>query len=105
MPIQEWEITPGRFTVHVTEHDIAIGKRGDASYCAIALALKRTLDLADVEVDDDVFHIGPCVGKMKSLGAISVTGFIQQFDDESLYLPEPIDIDLELEYREYSEAE
>lgn len=43
-------VLPKSITLDITEEDIALGRRADATCCPIARALKRQLNVSDVEV-------------------------------------------------------
>lgn len=64
------------FRVDVTAHDIKHG-RSKASFCPIALALKRTLKTHDVSVFDDQVTVD---GFDLEFGS-GIASFVNRFDD------------------------
>lgn len=93
--INEYDLHPGTFTISVGYADILNGKRGNASCCAVALAVRRVLDVQDVEVESDTFRVGSLEGFFKP----SIENFIASFDEGREGL-EPFTCELKLEWRE-----
>ena len=96
------EVKQGRYHVAVLPADIACGKRGDADGCPIALALKRTLGIDEIEVDGHRLRLGEFSeydGIVEKDKRDTVDAFIACFDDG--IDPEPFDFDLTVEPREY----
>ena len=87
----EYQVSPGKYHITVTQQDILCGVRGDGSACAVAVALNRALDIDSAEVSDRHIRVGALAGD----GPESINAFIQAYDDNRDV--EPFEFDLELD--------
>lgn len=87
----EYQVSPGKYHITVTQQDILCGVRGDGSACAVAVALNRALDIDSAEIESHRIRIGYLRGN----GPESIDDFIAAYDDNRDV--EPFEFDLELD--------